>query len=433
MPRMPATHSRSNAFTPPPSSGETGIMSDLYRLSVGPLHADYYQQQFNRFETLGKAVPSWNTAAAFCTLAWMVLRKLWRPAAVYAAVWVALLLLWVLGLHGRVPLPVEATIGLLTLMLLCAVPGFLGNGWYYHHVRNQTLTTLTAASSLAQARVKLSAQGVSTSRLQAIAAAQAVTGMALGAALYSLWSPSRPASSAPSGPPNLVIPSPSSIAKPPAGAALMEPALPDGLVLPNATAAQAKAPVTSAAISPAPLPPSPPADTDKPPVAAAPAAPAIPAPAATASTPAAHPATTKPAPSAESSPRAATPPAAAKKSAPPPAPAPVKAVAPPTPPASKAKPATTAPAQPEAPVGGLIPGKYYLNAGVYAQAATVDRAAKQLQAAKLNTLRQTVNSNKGEMTRLRIGPFDTRQQAEQAAAKAQTLRIQATVFQQPKK
>ena len=84
-------------------------------------------------------------------------------------------------------------------------------------------------------------------------------------------------------------------------------------------------------------------------------------------------------------------------------------------------------------MGGLIPGKYYLNAGVYAQAGNVDRAVKQLQAAKLNALRQTVNSNKGEMTRLRIGPFDTRQQAEQAAAKAQTLRIQATVSQQPKK
>ncbi len=48
-------------------------------------------------------------------------------------------------------------------------------------------------------------------------------------------------------------------------------------------------------------------------------------------------------------------------------------------------------------------------------------------------VRQTVSSNKGELTRLRIGPFDTRQQAEQAAIKAKRLRIDSSVFQQPKK
>lgn len=36
------------------------------------------------------------------------------------------------------------------------------------------------------------------------------------------------------------------------------------------------------------------------------------------------------------------------------------------------------------------------------------------------------------MTRLRIGPFESRQQAEQAAAQAKKLRIEARVFQLPK-
>ena len=72
------------------------------------------------------------------------------------------------------------------------------------------------------------------------------------------------------------------------------------------------------------------------------------------------------------------------------------------------------------------------NAGVYAQAANVDKAVQQLQGAKLNALRQTVSSSKGDLTRLRIGPFDTRQQAEQAAAKAKQLRIDASVFQHPR-
>lgn len=87
---------------------------------------------------------------------------------------------------------------------------------------------------------------------------------------------------------------------------------------------------------------------------------------------------------------------------------------------------------PAATNGRLVPGKFYLNAGVYAQAANVDKAVQQLQGAKLNALRQTVSSSKGDLTRLRIGPFDTRQQAEQAAAKAKQLRIDASVFQHPR-
>lgn len=80
----------------------------------------------------------------------------------------------------------------------------------------------------------------------------------------------------------------------------------------------------------------------------------------------------------------------------------------------------------------LIPGKFYLNAGVYAQASNVNNAVKRLKAAKLNTSRQTLQTNKGELTRLRIGPFDTQKQAEQAAAQAKRMRIEATIFQQPK-
>lgn len=81
----------------------------------------------------------------------------------------------------------------------------------------------------------------------------------------------------------------------------------------------------------------------------------------------------------------------------------------------------------------MVPGKFYLNAGVYAQAANVERAVKNLQAAKLPVLRQTVSSNKGELTRLRIGPFNTRAQAEQAAAQAKRLRFEVQVVQQPLK
>ena len=79
----------------------------------------------------------------------------------------------------------------------------------------------------------------------------------------------------------------------------------------------------------------------------------------------------------------------------------------------------------------LQPGKFYLNAGVYAQASNVEAAVKKLHAAQMGTLRQTLSSKNGDMTRLRVGPFDTRRQADQAAAKVQKMQIPASVFQQP--
>lgn len=440
MRRMPATPSRSNAFTPPPSSGETGIMPDLYRLSVGPLNAAYYQQQFSRFETLGKAVPSWNHGAAFFTLAWLVLRKLWRPAGIYAGVVLALVLLWAFVLHARVPVAMEAAGCLFTLGLLCVVPGFLANGWYYQQVRSQTLSTLTAASSIAQARAKLGHGAPNKARLYRVTAVQAVVSVALAALVYSQWGhASRGALStpAPSGPPDLVIPQVSSLYSPAPSAPWMEPVLPQAVATPVSTSLADKAalPETLPALPSATLPEARTAASSEPSTLAVPLAAATPAAAATSATAASAAASAPPIPATVPVPSSAPPsPAATRKTAP-------KQPAPPAAPPSAQKPTTKAAASsktkaaaeraPAAP-GRLIPGKYYLNAGVYAQSANVDRAAKQLQALKLNPLRQTISSSKGDLTRLRIGPFDTRKQAEQAAAKAKKLRMDTTVFQQPK-
>lgn len=413
-------------------------MPDLYRLSVGPLNAAYYQQQFSRFETLGKAVPSWNHGAAFFTLAWLVLRKLWRPAVIYAGVVLALVLLWAFGLHARVPVAMEAAGCLFTLGLLCVVPGFLANGWYYQQVRSQTLSTLTAASSIAQARAKLGHGAPNKARLYRVAAVQALGSVALAALVYSQWGhASRGALStpAPSGPPDLVIPQVSSLYSPAPSAPWMEPVLPQAVATPVSTSLADKAALPEAlpALPPATLPEARTAASSEPSTLAVPLAAATPAAAATSAAASAPPIpATVPAPSSAAS--AAPPPAATRKTAP-------KQPAPPAAPPSAQKPTTKAAASSKtkaaaepapAPPGRLIPGKYYLNAGVYAQSANVDRAAKQLQALKLNPLRQTISSSKGDLTRLRIGPFDTRKQAEQAAAKAKKLRMDTTVFQQPK-
>lgn len=437
-------------------------MPDLYRLSVGPVRAAYYQQQFQRFEALGKTIPTWNSAAAFFTLAWLILRKLWRPAGIYAAVLAALAAAWWLGLHGRVPVAIEAALCLLAALLLCVVPGFMANALYYQHVRQQTLKTLTEASSMAQARAILAAQAPTKERMHTTAAVQALVALGIGAWLLSQWSSTAPAPSVPqvSGPPQLVIPSVESLRGTAPQALTPEQPLPTEVPATPPDAAPSVPLDSTPAAEPAPsIQPAPealhtPAAADaaiaaagtgaadrvvQPTIAAAHHADELSIVNLAQSMPAAvaasHAAAQRP--PAKSAP-AATPKAAAQ---------PIPAKLPASAAKTKTTPAKKNPAEPvsnrkqtstptpvtQRAANSLVAGKYYLNAGVFAQASNVDSAVQRLQAAKLNSIRHTVHSNKGTMTRLRIGPFDTRQQAEQAALKAKKLRIETSVYQQPKK
>lgn len=470
---MSATPPRSSTSRPHPSaqasSAENGLLLDLYRVIVGPVNSAYYHQQFKRFEALGKPVPSWNQGAAFFTLAWLLLRKLWRPAGIYAAVLTAALLLWWAGLHGRVPLPVEAGLGLFLVMLLCAVPGLLGNALYYHSVRQQALHALSKSSTFAQARLQLQKDAPTTERFHTLAGAQAVVAAIIAGLVFHFtdWSALRsadtPASAAEVGPPDLVIPSVESLRAAQSGTtiapsvALPLPPATLPAVQPEQELPPAKPQDTAPAAAPAPTPaPAPaPAAADKAkdkaskpsdgpelsietfakavpatPEKNAPSAPAQAAAKSGAAAPTATPApAVAPKPAAQAPATAAPaatnqlPPATANKLKQPstPTPAPAKPVAP------------SAPASAPLPANAMVPGKYYLNAGVYAQEANVQRATQSLTRAKLPVLAQPVTGTQGKMTRLRIGPFDSREQALQGAASAKRLGIETSVFQQPRK
>ena len=351
-------------------------MPELYRLHLGHVNAAYYQQRFQRFESAGKASPSWNQGAAFFTLAWLLLRKLWLPAGIYAAALWSLVALWWWGLHGRVPLAIEGAACLLALLLLCVVPGFMANGLYYHHVRSQALQTLRHASSLGQARRQLADQAITQQRVYRVVAIQALVALAITAAAGWLTlggGPVNPTAPTParavSGPPDLLIPSAPHL--PPLA---LQPIPPD-LVVPATEAAVAATPTQN----PAGLPPV----KVTPPV-----------------TPNAEASVLLPAPSSKT--------AEPKQ----------QQLQPPSPAAAKTRIEPT--------------GKYYLNAGVFAYTANVDAAVAKLKMANLQTVRQTVSSKQGELTRLQIGPFDTRKQAEKAAAQAQKLRIPTTLALPPK-
>ena len=174
------------------------------------------------------------------------------------------------------------------------------------------------------------------------------------------------------------------------------------------TAVGAVSPATAPASAPAPAAPAAEAPVFVPPVAepTAPAKPAAPAAAVVASAPAPAPA------------------AAAKPSAPAPAAAPAKASAPAPNDGDRArallegKPASAAAAE----------GRFVVQVGAFADAARAREARQTLEKAGLKTYTQVVDTKEGKRIRVRVGPFESRAEADKAAAKVKGLDLPASVL-----
>lgn len=156
------------------------------------------------------------------------------------------------------------------------------------------------------------------------------------------------------------------------------------------------------------------ARSEKPPSAApTPASSAMPAPTASAVAPSRPPA---------SAPEALPAPQPAK-----PAAAPVKADPAPAPKADdgqRAKALLEGKAQPAAPSAS----RYVVQIGAFASDKTVAEVRAKARAAGLETFTQTVKVSNGEATRVRVGPFGAREEADAAAAKVRKAGLPATVL-----
>lgn len=371
------------------SAATTGLLPQLYLHAVGPVGTAYYERVFTRFETLGRTPPTWNHAAAFCTLGWCLLRGLWRPAAVWSSMALLLAVLVWAGAFSALPRQAQVSVALLGAIVLCGVPGFFGNGWYYRLVHQQTMHALEESPSLAQAQARLAQQASSPKQWRLAAVGQVALWALLGVfAWHSADSAQEPAP-APErtvGPPQLNFPEPTTTAPaeevaPPGAAAPLAPpestlAMAPSSAMTETTATAAPPgilPITMAEAMPAPAPTPAPA----PKAAAAPA----PKPAA----PVAKTTRSKPTP----------PPAAAPQE----------------------KPARTN-------------SQFYVTLGTYAEvtnAAAVERKVRQAGYAAQSF---STTSNKGVLTRLRAGPFATRAEAEKAQRALRAQRIPASVQEQ---
>ena len=372
------------------SAATTGLLPQLYLHAVGPVGTAYYERVFTRFETLGRTPPTWNHAAAFCTLGWCLLRGLWRPAALWSSMALLLAVLMWTGAFSALPRQAQVSVALLGAIVLCGVPGFFGNGWYYRLVHQQTMHALEESPSLAQAQARLAQQASSQKQWRLAAVGQVALWALLGVfAWHSADSAQEPAP-APErtvGPPQLNFPEPTTTAPPPGAAAPLAP--------PESTLAMAPSSATTETTATA-APPG---------ILPITMAEAMPAPAAPAPTPA--PAPKVAAPKAAPAPKAAAPVAKTTRSKPTPPPAA----------APQEKPARTN-------------SQFYVTLGTYAEvtnAAAVERKVRQAGYAAQSF---STTSNKGVLTRLRAGPFATRAEAEKAQRALRAQRIPASVQEQ---
>lgn len=79
----------------------------------------------------------------------------------------------------------------------------------------------------------------------------------------------------------------------------------------------------------------------------------------------------------------------------------------------------------------LLPGRFYVRAGAFAQAANADRAEAALRGAGLPVHRHIITGRKGTLTGLRIGPYSTPQQAREAqrTVRGLPLKLDTNIFQ----
>lgn len=369
-----------------PEEEDSGLLPQLYASRLNPRSRDFYLAQFKRFDALDRSLPSWNMAAALLTLAWCSLHGLWREAAKYLAAVTATALIWWFGLRPALPEAMALGLGIALWLVAVAVPGLLGNGWYWRKIRAQTLQAITDAPNMAAAHAALQAQVGSPRNRTAAMLVLALPVAALAGAGLALLPAGNPV------PPRSAEP-----------AAIIRPAA-DSAAAPRPMASPAPAgPVAAAQPETRPPEPAPTAaaETDGNAGKAAPPAPAQ----------------VQDKTTAQAEPSAKPPAAPADKPAAEPKEQPVTA-------ASQA-------ASKAAPQAGsdLVPGKFYLNLGVYSEAGNADKVLAQLQKSRLPALTQKMSSNKGEVTRVRSGPFESRKRAEKAARKLQAANIEAGIFQ----
>lgn len=437
----------------------------LLRAAIGPVNTNYYLGIFSRFDAQDKASPSWNTAAALCTLNWMLFRRMWNAALAYTgiALTVALLVFGIGKLALHYSSEVQWALAAVYVLTLVAIPGLFGNALLFRQYRRDMAQSLAAHSELSESAAMLAARAPSRKRLMVLAGIN-VAALAI-VAIVVQWASDfngLPATLDTSGANATAVTGnvaagravDASAAHPAPGLRASAPTAPASTVQAAASAVQAaaSAPMVAASAAHAPV-----ATASVPTVAASTptatkAASAPQAPAQSAPTPAPNAGrggVQPPVPTAKTAEKPGKVEAAAKQPAqaaaqtqPKPSEAPRKPAATPanTPaaatatatdtPAPPAKGKASSTAQAGASKSAVAAGSYGINVGLFADPNNARNAFVKLSDAGLSVYTQEMNSKKGKRTWVRVGPFDSVAQAEKSVEKIQALGLDAQVFKQ---
>ena len=423
---------------------EEDVTTTLYRAAIGPVSNGYYLPIFTRFEAADHAGISWNTAAALWTFNWLAFRQLWAVALAYAGALVALLLL-VFGI-GRLVFQLSDTlVSALALgfgLAAFVLPGLFGNAVFHSECRKRMSKALVANSDVSQACAQLTRQASTRKRAIILAVANVAFAVAAVLAYLQLSALSnltvmpqgaleaghvavgRAVDMAPAASTPVVTQAPAITTSQPASTPALVPA-----------SAPASAPTPVLAVASAPLPLA---------TASAPLPAVVPAPASAPQAPASTPVAPTPRTSA---------PAAAivssstmamvdtmKQAAPKPelSAKPVKkAKATEVEKPQKAEPKTK-PAKPEIAAkpekNTKAPTKaadkpYFINVGLFAVAENAERAHAKLLEAQLPSTLKELSSTKGQQIRVRVGPFASKSDAQEAVKKIKALQLDAMIVQ----
>lgn len=343
----------------------------LYRAAIGPVNTDYYLSIFSTWENSDRWKPRWNSAAGLWTLGWLAFRKMGGASVAYLGALVGTALL-VFGI-GRLFFDLSETgqiiMFLLWLLIAVLVPGLWGNVWFHRHCRKRMAVALAAHSEVAESCAALARQSSQPRRAMAVGSVQVGLLVALGLGTMQFSALMQHAGIKLAGVSNITPQMASGKVKDLPIAATSAPV---------AVAASAARPATSSA--PSAVAPIPPASAQA--VAALHKKPATSSPVAHASV--------------------------AQKivvSAP--------AVA----------------AKVTAPVAVALGGHYGVNVGLFAKEANAKSAQTRLEAVQLPTQVDTLKMKRGPRTRIRVGPFATQAQAEEAAVKVRALGLEALTYQ----
>lgn len=92
------------------------------------------------------------------------------------------------------------------------------------------------------------------------------------------------------------------------------------------------------------------------------------------------------------------------------------------------KPATVAAATTRPPAAAAETGRFVVQVGAFADASKAREVRQQLEKAGLKTYTQVAKTSEGERTRVRVGPFGTRAEAERTASRIKGLSLPAAVL-----